>query len=556
MTQNIHDIQERKKIKIKINDNEYEVLEGMNIVEACDAYEIPLERFCYHRYLPVDGNCRTCMVEIETPRGRMLTIGCNTKVQDGMVIYTNSENAIRAQKSALEFLLLDHPLDCPICDKAGECSLQDNYMDFGRYDFRRIVPRYFKKGKAINAGDHIVLDQERCILCTRCIRFLDNITQTSELGIIHRGHASKISTYPGKPISNDYSGNITDICPVGALTLKEFRFKQRVWFLKKTKSICVECARGCSITMEQNFNKIWRFMPRENPHLNRVWICDKGRFSFKKYHENRLWNPILNQNEIDLTQATLELENVLKTYHWNEIGWILGPYSSMETLYIAKKYFGENVYALIPPATGKKDELLQLPQEYPNEQGIRFFGMNVHQQELQSKIEKEQIKLLFIVEIDIYRFLANWRELIEKIQALPYKIYFTSFQDETSKHMDLVIPVRSHAEIEGTYINATSLLQKSEASIEPENSFISSSAVLLSQIAYLAGRIPRIFSSNSEIYNEFKNEYEELKQYSFSNIPDFGIKLSLPKIANEPFQGVKVDFNIFMIPETQLTKMR
>lgn len=539
---------EQKMIKIKINDREYEVPEGINIVEACDANNIPLERFCYHRYLPVDGNCRTCMVEIETPRGRMLTIGCNTKVQDGMVIYTNSENAVTAQKASLEFLLLDHPLDCPICDKAGECYLQDNYYNFGRYDYRRIVPRYFKGGKAVDAGDHIVLDQERCILCTRCIRFLDNITETSELGIIHRGHESKITTFPGKPISNDYSGNITDICPVGALTLKEFRFKQRVWFLKKTPSICTECARGCSIYIEHNRGKIWRYMPRENPKLNRVWLCDKGRFSFKKNHQNRIWEPMSNSKIIDFNEATIHIENILKSYQWNEIGWLCGPFSSNESIYILKMYYGENVYAYIPKATGKKDELLMLAEEYPNEQGIRFFGINTNVKELISKINDKKIKVLFILENNVVKF-KEAAEIVSVFKNLDQLVYFTSFDDENSKIANLVIPIRTFVETNGTYINATSLLQKAQQAFEPENENIPPLALSLAQIAYFANRSHKRYHDSSEIYNEWKNEYNEIKDFHFSSIPSMGIQLSFPKIADEPFKNKKVDFNLFVIKD-------
>ncbi len=535
-------------IPVKINGKDYEVPEGCNIVEACDAHQIPLERFCYHRYLPVDGNCRTCMVEIETPRGRMLTIGCNTKVQPDMVIYTNSENAVRAQKASLEFLLLDHPLDCPICDKAGECYLQDNYYNFGRYDFRRIVPRYFKGGKALDAGDHIVLDQERCILCTRCIRFLDNISGTSELGIIHRGHESKITTFPGKPIKNDYSGNITDICPVGALTLKEFRFKQRVWFLKKTPSICTKCARGCSITVEHNFGKVWRFMPKENPYLNRVWICDKGRFSFGELNSNRIWNPLHHQQEIDFNQLTIEIENILNMYNWNEIAWLVGPYSSNETLYILKS-FGDQVYAWIPPATGKKDDILMLSEEYPNEQGIRYFGISNDLNSLLQKIDSGTIKVIFILESDLYKFKNDptTKSLIDKIQNLSVALYFTSYRDETSKHANYVIPIRNYVETNGTFINATSILQRAEQAYEPENQDVGSLSILLNQIAFYLNRTQKRYFDPSEIYNDFRLEHEELKEYTFNSIPEYGVQLKFPKIAEEPFKNKKVDFNVFML---------
>ncbi len=543
-----------KMLKIKINDKEYEVKEGMNIVEACDAYNIPLERFCYHRYLPVDGNCRTCMVEIDTPRGRMLTIGCNTKVSEGMTIYTNSENAIRAQKASLEFLLLDHPLDCPICDKSGECMLQNNYLDYGRYDYKRIVPRYFKGGKAVDAGDHIILDQERCILCTRCIRFLDNIPATSELGIIHRGHESKITTFPGKPISNDYSGNITDICPVGALTLKEFRFKQRVWFLNKTQSVCMKCARGCTITVEHNFNKIWRFMPYENPNLNRSWICDKGRFSFKIYQENRLKTPLIHQLEENFNVLTIELEKIFQKYKLEEMAWVVGPCSSNETYYILRRNF-QNVYAWIPPATGKKDDLLMLAEEYPNQQGIHFFGIKTNLEELFSKIRSQQIKVLHILQVSLSKYGEISKQLLSNLNTVSVKIYYTSYKEDFS-NADIVIPIRTHIEENGTYINATSLLQKAEQAFEPENQDIPSLSIMLSQIAIFYDLQNQRYTDPKEIYNEYKNQHNELNSYSFTKIPYTGIQLNLPKIADDPFKNKKVDFNIFMEKANLYAKLK
>jgi len=175
----------------------------------------------------------------------MLTVGCNTKVSEGMVVHTLSPKAKAAQKSALEFLLLDHPLDCPVCDKAGECKLQNQYMEYGLYDFRRGVPRDFKGGKDLDIGEHIILDQERCVLCTRCIRFVDEVPKNIGAGHCDRGHESTISIFPGRRLDNAYSGNVTDICPVGALTLKEFRFKQRFGSSKKPSPSAM-AARGAA----------------------------------------------------------------------------------------------------------------------------------------------------------------------------------------------------------------------------------------------------------------------------------------------------------------------
>ncbi len=536
----------QKMITVNINNQEYEVQEDCNIVEACDAHNIPLQRFCYHRYLPVDGSCRTCMVEIETPQGMMVTTACTTKVKPGMAIYTNSEKAVAAQKSALEFLLLDHPLDCPICDKAGECLLQDNYFDFGRYDFRRTVARYFKGGKALNAGEHIVLDQERCILCRRCIRFFDEIVRTPELGIISRGHESSISLFPEKFIRNPYSGNSADICPVGALTLKEFRFKQRVWFLKKTKSICTQCARGCSIYIEHNKNTVWRFMPRENPALNRVWMCDRGRFSFNKLHEKRIFTPLKHQEEISFNQLYDDIAELLKTRRSGEIAWVVGPFSSNETYYALKTYCGDNAVCLMPPASGERDDLLMLAEEYPNAQGATFFGLQTETAPLIDKIQKGRIAALIIVEMDLFNLRNDSfaQCLMENIHKIPLKIYLTAYRDETVARVDYVVPVRTYAETNGTFINATSLLQKACQALVPEHPDIDAACIALYTIATGARKHQRRYSDASEMYDKLRSHYDELRSFQFNQIPEYGIALNMPKRADEPFKGIHVDFNV------------
>ncbi len=542
--------------KVIINGNEYEVPEGTNVLEACLSNGIKLEHFCYHRYLPVDGNCRTCMVEIETPRGPMLTIGCNTKVTDGLVVHTTSEKAERAQKSALEFLLLDHPLDCPICDKAGECKLQDHYMDFGQYDHRRIVPRYFKGGKAQDAGDHIVLDSERCVLCTRCIRFLDNIPGSSELGIIRRGHEAKITTFPGKVISNDYSGNITDICPVGALTLKEFRFKQRVWFLKKAKSVCQGCARGCSMTVEHNRNRVYRYMPRENKALNRVWMCDDGRFSFTRLEDNRMKAPVLNGAETSYESAASALAELLKSTDPSQIGAIVCGSSSLETMFVVKKLFsqiGSSNYAVfIPTPDGKSDNILKLASHASNENGAKLLGMPTNAQEIAQKAASGQIKVLIVVESDLLG--SADREKFEGIRKAANLVVFSQKLDATAKAASIAMPVRNFVETNGTYVNATSLLQAARQAYEPKNGDrMLAPAVLMGEVATVLGLEGFRFPDPVFVFDWMAKETEGLAGYRFSTLPDTGVQLSLEPIAAAPFQGMKVDFNVF--PEQQGAKV-
>ncbi|MBW7857136.1 MAG: (2Fe-2S)-binding protein [Leptonema sp. (in: Bacteria)] len=535
-------------IKMTIDGREVEVPEGTNVLEACLSNEVKLEHFCYHRYLPVDGNCRTCQVEVETPRGRQLTIGCNLKAAEGMVVHTKSEVAQTAQRSALEFLLVDHPLDCPICDKAGECKLQDHYLEYGRYDARRIVPRYFKEDKVIDAGDHIVLDAERCVLCTRCIRFLDNIPGTSELGIIRRGHEAKITTFPGRPISNDYSGNISDVCPVGALTLKEFRFQQRVWLLKKTKSVCQGCARGCTMRIEHNRNKVWRLMPNENPHLNRTWMCDDGRFSFTRFHENRLFKPMLKGTEVSFDQSTLAIQEIISKANPSKVGTIVCGSSSLETMYAAKTMFeklgNSNIAVYIPSPTLKQDNVLKLASPASNEQGAHFLGMSTDAESIAKKVASGEIETLFVIESDLLGGLDKAKFTgIEKAKSL---IVLAHKNTETAKVADVALPVRSFIETNGTYINATSLLQSALKAYEPNNGdLILAASNMVGEIATLLGFENFRYEDPTAFFDLLKTNYDEIRDFKFKKLPEVGVQLKLKPIGPAPFQDMQVDFNIF-----------
>ncbi len=263
-----------KIIKCEINNQQVEVKEGTSIIQAFKNLDQPIAHYCWHPGLSVAGVCRLCMVEIEgTPK---LQIACNTEIKAGMKISNQSEKVKSAVRWGLEFHLVNHPLDCPICDQAGECELQEQYMRFGQYS-PNMAERKVKKRKVIDLGSKIVLDSERCILCSRCVRFTDEVSKTFELGIFNRGDKSEIGVFQDKPLENDYAENTVDICPVGALTSKGFRFRQRVWYLKTADMICSGCSTGCNITIDYNEEGVFRVKPRYNQEVNGHWMCDKGR---------------------------------------------------------------------------------------------------------------------------------------------------------------------------------------------------------------------------------------------------------------------------------------
>src|SRR5262245_30997356 len=286
--------------KITIDGRELEVGAQENLIDAAARIGVHIPHFCYHPGLSVDGNCRQCLVEVDG--GAKLQIACNTPVKDGMKIRCDTPVVAEARRGVLEFLLLNHPIDCPICDQAGECRLQEYYMGHGLYDARRNVDKVHKP-KVVNLGPLVMLDAERCVLCSRCVRFCTEVAGTEELYIKERGHQAEIATFPGQELTNPYSGNVVDICPVGALLSREFRFKSRVWWLKQADSVCSFCARGCNIRIDHHWNKVQRVVPRPNPDVNKFWMCDRGRSNFGWFNDDRLVEPRVDGRDATLRAA-------------------------------------------------------------------------------------------------------------------------------------------------------------------------------------------------------------------------------------------------------------
>src|SRR5215203_1192217 len=298
------------KITVKVDGHSIEVPKTIpdpisgkplptTMIQACEAAKTDVPHYCWHPKLPIAGNCRMCLVEFGTPamgpdrkpvmnpdgtpkiaKSPRPAIACATPISPGMEIYTKTPAVEDMRKGVLEFLLINHPLDCPICDQAGECKLQEYSVDYGQSE-SRFVETKVHKPKRVDLGPRIVLDDERCVLCTRCIRFTRDIVGDDALGIVNRGSYNTISSYPGAQFDNNYTLNTVDICPVGALTSKDFRFKMRVWFLKETKSVCTSCATGCNIIVGSREEKIYRYEPRENDAVNSTWMCDYGRLNYK-----------------------------------------------------------------------------------------------------------------------------------------------------------------------------------------------------------------------------------------------------------------------------------
>ncbi len=265
-----------------------EFRDGDNLVEAAKRAGISVPVFCYHPGLSVVAQCRMCAVDVE--KMPKIQTACSTKAVEGMVVSTKTDRVKQARESVMEFLLVNHPLDCPICDKSGECDLQDHSYDHGSAYQRSTEER--RTYVDLDMGPVIKKNMNRCIHCTRCIRFGDEVANIREMVAIHRGNNVDITTVDGKALETDYAGNYADICPTGSLTLKDFRFNKRVWYLKKTPTVCEGCSRGCNMEIHEERNQIYRCLPRENMEINRYWLCDEGRFNYKYiHHPDRVLSP-------------------------------------------------------------------------------------------------------------------------------------------------------------------------------------------------------------------------------------------------------------------------
>jgi len=299
-------------VNIKVNGQDIEAKNNKLLIEACEDSGIHIPRFCWHKRLDPVGMCRMCLVEIETPRGKALVPSCTTKVTQDMVVDTESEVVKKAQEGILEFLLINHPLDCPICDKAGECPLQDQTVSYGPGESRFIEEkRHFEK--PISISEIILLDRERCILCARCTRFSDEISGDPLIEFVQRGNKTEVNTFPNEPFKSYFSGNTVQICPVGALTSTSYRFKARPWDLKTTSSTCNGCSVGCSIELNASQNKMLRILGVDNDAVNQGWLCDKGRYNFEFLNnQSRIKEPVESVDGNFVKISTKEVVNKLK----------------------------------------------------------------------------------------------------------------------------------------------------------------------------------------------------------------------------------------------------
>lgn len=380
--------------KIVVDGITIAAAEGETILKAAEGAGIAIPHFCFHPAFPPEGSCRMCVIEVEGCS--KLELACATEAKEGMIVRTGTDRVREARRAVLEFLLTEHPLDCPVCDKAGECRLQDYFQEHGLGP-SRFNEAKTKRAKLVPIGNGLLLDRERCILCTRCVRFLDRVTRTRELGVFERGNRSEVGTLEDRPVATNYAGNLVDVCPVGAITDLDFRFTTRAWFLKPVASFCPLCGRGCEVWIDEHpgfartarAKRIFRVRPKENPDRNGPWLCDTGRRAFSSLDRNRTDKVLCNEGgrktilswDKALLWAGRKLAELSTKGRSNRIAVVLNSFLSNEELYLAGRFFRDSLQvgylAFLDPPLGIPDGFLLTSRRSPNRRGARELGFDL-----------------------------------------------------------------------------------------------------------------------------------------------------------------------------------
>ena len=501
-----------EKIKIKVDGREIEVPKTMpdwqgkpqatTMLQACNLAGVEVPHYCYHPKLPIAGNCRMCLVEFGTPaigpdRKPVLNpdgtpkivrsvlpyepgtprgaIACATPISPGMEIYPGSPATKQMREAVLESLLINHPLDCPICDQAGECKLQEYSVQYGQAA-SHFAEEKVHKPKHVDLGPRIVLDDERCILCSRCIRFSRDIAGDDALGFVDRGSHSTLTRFPGKKFDNNYTLNTVDICPVGALTSKDFRFQMRVWFLKESKSVCTSCATGCNIVIGSREEKVYRYEPRENEAVNSCWMCDEGRLNYKWINRPDRLAQVQGskvEGKVPHTawqEALSEIGTLLLEATTGSVAIIASARQTNEELFLLQK-IAAKLGALTDsvPRRGEADKLLVSADKNPNSNGARLTGispasMGSNLPKIAEGIREGAIKTLLVFGEDVTKH-GIGVDLLDRLETL---IVSDILPSKTTALAHYLLPGCAHAEKRGSFVNAKGRVQRFMQNIQPK----------------------------------------------------------------------------------------
>lgn len=525
-----------------IDGKEVEFRPGQTVLSLAHENDVDVPYFCYHPGLSIAGNCRMCLVQFENDKGEIQKkpdISCNMTCKPGMKVHTQTETVKKLQASVMEFLLLNHPLDCPVCDQAGECWLQEYYMDYARHP-SAMRDHKTEKPKAVPLGPNVMLDAERCILCTRCVRFCDEITKTSELTIVNRGGHAEISTFPSQRLENLYSSNVVDICPVGALTHRDFRFQQRVWFLKTTDSVCNLCARGCNTYLDANAvdRQAYRVRPRRNDDVNQYWMCDIGRGAHKPTNaETRAKRPLAGGAETTWDAAADLIAAGLLGLARENIAAVTSPFATNENLWAFRRLLWDalkstQIAAEVSPqaeTTAKGDDFLLKADRTPNRRGLdSILGAadSIQFDAIRAGVESGTIKALFILEADIVRLAQRPDDVRALLAKIPLVVHFATHLDETAAAAKVVLPAATFVEMDGTFTNFQGRVQRITPAFAPLFESRPSWAIASFLAAKLAPAARMSWTKAEDVFADLASRVPAFGGLTYSRVGDKGVLLN------------------------------
>jgi NADH-quinone oxidoreductase subunit G len=525
--------------------------ERLNGIQAARRAGVEIPHYCWHAGLSVVASCRMCLVEAgkkDDKTGKIamqprLVPACQTPATDGTVFITNSDKVKQARAMVEEDLLLRHPIDCPICDKAGECSLQDYHFEHGQKERRADIQPFTSRRRDL--GETVTLFVDRCVMCTRCVRFTREISGTSELMVINRGAHEEIDVFRDEqgnvqfPLANKMSGNVCDICPVGALGDKDFLYQQRVWFMKSHDNVCANCSTGCSIHVEENQDRVYRLKPRENPHINQWWMCDEGRYGWKHVHDpNRVTQPRRKEknsyHNVDWSDLPQELDQKLKKA--GRLAAVISPHLTVEEAYLLCTYLRgidpEAVLSAGPIPTAGSDETFPSgftirAEKCPNRKGIeaivsRLGGGLLNWGDFLGRVENESFGAIWVT--GGYR--QPWHDdaVAGKFAGTKLLIVQDCFASPLWNRADYQLPGGTFAEREGSYVNATDRLQSFKWAIRPP-----AGAKVEGQLYWQLLNKPGLYRA-SEVLADIAREIIYFSAAA-QGVPDVGIDLKVNQLA-------------------------
>jgi NADH-quinone oxidoreductase subunit G len=514
------------KVKLFVNGQEVEVEAGKNLIDAIGAVGIEIPHLCYHPALGADGNCRMCLVGIEDGRPPLVP-ACKTRAAEGMKVQLDTEKIKKIQRDIMELELINHPIDCPICDQAGECKLQDYYM---RYDGQpsRMTVKPVLKAKKMDFGCGVVHDQERCVLCARCVRFTRLITKTGELGIVNRTDYARVNIFPGRPLNNRYALNVVDLCPVGAMTSRDFRFKQRSWFLTKSPSICHGCSKGCNIYIDHNREKykddiIYRFRPRLNEKVNGYFMCDEGRMTYKLENDNRLIAPKVDGRESGFNDGVEAVRRAISQAKKAVI--LVSPNASLEQMF-ALQQFASSINA---PLCGFSDGYINkgdgdgyLIQDDKAANRASFALLGIDDTKAGFNTAMNGADLLICVQNDLGMSLTDVE--VDQLLATVKLIVMGSSQTLLTAKAAVALPVASYTEDSGSIVNCDGMLQRYEVAVvknQPQ-------CTLIQAVHFLGGEV----KNAQEARVGLQAAVSSLQDVDLAQIPAEGIALTDNEVAH------------------------